>query len=367
MFPALATIGCALLVASLDALGRSTTAINGPPVAAPVTEPPRVSLVLAGPPDACAATREVLLELLGRIDLAVELEVRERLDLEEIIARRPDDRAALAFVFVDLGTRERAVLIADGPYARILVRRLAPAEGFDEAAREEIAAIVVAAVEALRDGAQIGIARTALVPEDTTPAPTPTPVDHPSPAPTVIAEHRPRAWPLELAAAYRVQALGPGAPRHALELGVGTAGPSRVALEVAAWAGALLPSRPRGAEGVRIEGGTFRGQLGVRAALTPRITWTTSGGFGLDAFSVRVDDRPATIAAIPTAHARAGLLVGLTPRWTLGAVAHVDVDLVDTRVRARPSGRTLFDPWRAWPGAALVLAVRMPGRHATPR
>ncbi|MBK8234056.1 MAG: hypothetical protein IPK74_00735 [Deltaproteobacteria bacterium] len=358
------------LLASVLGLPAIATAAPAPAdTAASSQRGLRVRLVVAGPAAHVDAAREVLLELLGRVEPALVLEFvpGEELDLDEIVARRPDARDALAFVYVDLRRSERLVLIADGPYARILVRRLGSGE-FDEAAREEIAAIVTAAVEALVDGAQIGIARPSQL-EDPVVSPSKPPLASARAEPAPRA-HRPvahvhRRWTLALAGAYRVQALAPAAPLHALDLGVGTVSPSRVAFEAKAWAGALLPARPGEAAGVRIAGASARAQLGVRVRFTRRLSWLTAGGLGIAVLSVRVDDRPATVAAIPTAHWRAGLSLQLAPRWSLGLVGHADLDLVDTRVVARPSGRILFDPWRVWPGAALVIGFGVPARAPT--
>jgi hypothetical protein len=79
--------------------------------------------------------------------------------------------------------QEIALFVADGPWKRILVRRVAPEDGGGRA--EAVALIVRSAVEILLEGGTIGVVAPAPV---AAPAPAPTPVVKPLPPPAPAPE-----------------------------------------------------------------------------------------------------------------------------------------------------------------------------------
>lgn len=120
---------------------------------------PRVVLELATPEQEREAASVSLAEALEQVDVTVQLEARASINVNDVVTRRLEQDPPLARVWVDTtGTQEVAVYIADRLWERILIR-LVPRSENPAVNHEQIAQIVAAAVQALADGARIGLLR----------------------------------------------------------------------------------------------------------------------------------------------------------------------------------------------------------------
>ena len=118
---------------------------------------PTVRVVIGGPDSRVEPTRALVEDLLGDVQANLDLAVAPEIDPRVVLF--PDVvQPAAARVFIDLAEDHAPVLfVIDGEYERVLARRIEVETGLDEAAREQIAQIVRASIEALLAGAVIGV------------------------------------------------------------------------------------------------------------------------------------------------------------------------------------------------------------------
>lgn len=133
------------------------------------------------------------------------------------MAPHPHAAPALARIWVDASSPERVTLyVVDGPWERVLVRHVVRAAGSSPAlVAEQIGRIVEGVVEALLDGATIGVARAELQAPAPPPAiPTapraPPPARPTAPKPTPPAPTAPVGFRPGIA--FEALVLGPNAP-----------------------------------------------------------------------------------------------------------------------------------------------------------
>ncbi|MBK8716671.1 MAG: hypothetical protein KBB21_02045 [Nannocystaceae bacterium] len=303
-------------------------------------------------------------------------------DLASAIAPAPVEADTLARVWIELAPADRGgvvtVALVDGRHERVLVRHIAAPIGVDAAVRETIATLVASAIEALRDGAVIGIERAvaqAQLDAAIPPPPADSPTSSTAPAPPMRAQPGPPptasdrrgdariSLPIELGwsllAWSREQPLQHG-PRLALGVlsrdrwraGAGLSGQYR------------LPARVAHDDvGLRLSSGSVRVWAGLHPGITPRVGLRARVGAGVDlvrasvsATTPGVRTRVAAVHALPVVRASFGVGVSLTPGLQLALDAALEVDLVDTRFVLEAPDRTVFDPWRARPGVTLSLA-----------
>ncbi len=316
-------------------------------------EPAAIEVSLIGPVDRRAAVREVLAELLADRVLA-QWHEHEIADVAAAIRQAEPDDLALAHVHVDLREAPLLVYIGDQGHLRVLVRRVALPASFDEAAREEVGAIVASAIDALWAGGTIGIVREAILDPPPPPA---VPVASP---PTRVVSPRPpvRRWSGGLLARYRMMAWAPVRLQHTLELGgVLRRRVGRVDPQLAVWAGAITPTVVTRAPGAdKIAGASLRGELGAVTLLAPRWSQLVAVGGGVDLL------RGAGGRWLVVPMIQASLGVRATPgRGLLVELqGHVAVDLVDTRILEVADARVLLDPWRVRPGISLTFGWSSP-------
>jgi len=312
---------------------------------------------LIGPAERRAAVREVLAELLTD---RVTPRWHEQLfaDVAAEIRRSEAEDLALAHVYVDLREPPLLVYIGDQGHARVLIRRVALPASFDEAAREEIGAIVSSAIDALCAGGTIGIVRARAAPE-------PPPIDRVQPpaAPPLVVSRpvpspAPRRWSGGVVARYRVMAWAPLRLQHTLELGgVLRRRVGRVDPQAAVWVGAIPPTAVTNAtDASRLAGASVRADLGVVTSLTPRWSQLAAIGGGLDLLR----GANGRWIAVPMLQASLGLRAAPGRGVIVELQAHVAVDLIDTRVLDAASGRVLLDPWRVRPGISLTIGWSSP-------
>jgi hypothetical protein len=273
--------------------------------------------------------------------------------------RRGDPRAeaedlALAHVYVDLREPPLLVYIGDQGHARVLIRRVALPASFDEAAREEVGAIVSSAIDALCAGGTIGIVRARAAPEPPAGDPSRDAArGHAHTHARTAAVERRRAGPLPhdglgaaAAAAHaraRRCAASPGRSRRSAgrPVGRGDHADRRDDRD------GCIAARRRDRAG--------RG-LGAVTSLAPRWSQLAAIGGGVDLL------RGASGRWIAVPMLQASLGVRATPgRGVVVELhAHVAVDLIDTRVLDAASGQVLLDPWRVRPGISLTFGWSSP-------
>src|SRR5204863_4530285 len=122
--------------------------------------PPRhVEIKLVAPSESWPALETVLSELLARLQVSVRFATIASVDARQIMSERSDDPPSVARVWIDMHEPNRVTLYLTGDRAdRMLVRHVPLVTRVDEVAREEIAHIVEATVDALLVGGRIGVA-----------------------------------------------------------------------------------------------------------------------------------------------------------------------------------------------------------------
>lgn len=306
---------------------------------------------MIGAADRRAAIREVLGELLAARVL-LQWSEQDDADISAAIRGAEPDDLALANVHVDLRAAPLLVYIGDQGHHRVLIRRVDLPASFDEAAREEVAAIVASAVDALCAGGTIGIVRArtdlAAPPPPAVPAFTP-PMQPPPPA------ARERRWSGGLLARYRLMAWAPRRLQHTLELGgVVRRRLGRVDPQAAVWVGAITPSAVT--EASRIAGASVRAELGAVTRLAPRWSQLAALAGGVDLLR----GAGGSWLAVPMIQAGLGVRAAVARGVIAELHAHVAVDLVDTRILDISDGRVLLDPWRVRPGISLTFGWSSP-------
>jgi hypothetical protein len=356
---------CWLLLVLLASLTRHASA----------DAPPRVVLELATPEPEQAAVRAALSEALDGAAVELQVSARSAIDLKDVITRRLEPEPPLARIWIDVtGHDQLAVYVTDGAWERVLIR-LVPRAHNPAVDHEQVAQIVAAAVQALRDGARIGIERSAaqarLLP--------PPLVVQREPVRTAATATPPRArfpgaW---LGAGYELMHQSREVPLlHAAGLELGAM--------LAAWAGAELglelafsarPARFTSQEvAARFDTLAVRwlGVISSRREQTVRLRVALGGG--VDAVQLAPQRAPAGLAPSPKRVLLYGALrAALGPeldimrfstaggeKLALAPVLLTDVQLSDTRyvVLDRGGEQVAFDPFRVQPGFALLLILR---------
>lgn len=293
-----------------------------------------VDVALIGPAERRAAAREVLDELVaGRV--RVRWSELAAADVGAAIRLAPAEDLALAHVYVDLRGAPLLVYIADRGHARALIRRVELPAAFDEAAREEVGAIVSSSLDALCAGGTIGVRvePAAAVPAAVEPA-------------RASVARGPAGWSGGALVRYRVMGWAPTRVQQALEVGaVLRRRRGRVTPQAIAWVGAIPPGA------WRIGGATLQAEVGAAIRLTSRWSQLVAAGGGVDLLR----GAGSRWTGVPIVQAQLGLRAALGQGVVAELRAHVAVDLVDTRVVDRSDGRVLFDPWRVRPGLSLAF------------
>jgi hypothetical protein len=157
------------------------TAASG--AVAPATPPPSVEIAIAAvAPDAVAAVRADLRELLARLDVDASYREIGAVDRNEVLRPPAEAPCSLACVWLDLGVSAPGlaiVYISATASEQVVIRRTPLAAGVDEVAREEVAHIVASSIEALRAGRPLPVGgagtNDAIVSRAAAPPPPPSP------------------------------------------------------------------------------------------------------------------------------------------------------------------------------------------------
>jgi hypothetical protein len=338
------------------------TGIAGPNV---VEAPPRhVEIKSVSPNENWPALEAVLAELLARLQVSVRFSVVPTVDPRQIMSEPSEDPPSVARVWIDMHDPKRVTLYLTGDRAdRMLVRHVPLVTRVDEVAREEIAHIVEATVDALLVGGRIGVATDEVI----RPAPKPEPLPPPPPP----REHRPAGPWLELGLAYEAQfwqSARPPLHSAALFIGIGGRnGPFRPGL----WFSGeyRFPTTVDNAlVSARLEQGALRAAASLEWGPSARWRFGAAVGGGLDVVRItpdvndpaRVDPMPARSAAVPMIRA---LLLGhfaFTSRSEVFAGFAADYDLLGTRYVLRDASNAdvpVFEPWKLRPTALVGVAT----------
>jgi hypothetical protein len=355
---------------------------------------PRVELVTAGAETQVEQLESVLRELIGHLRVTPHYTQAGSVDPRAVVLPAPDARPALGRVWIDLSQPARAtVYVVDGPWDRVLVRHVPLQAGIDEVVREEIAHIVSATIDALANGARIGLTREAvereLLGERASSQPEPagiageaTPVGaQPSPpAPSAPVDYRARdifafeappidAPPLDLGLYYELQAWsgdrlahGPAAAiRSAFRKGRGGPG---IWLS-AQYRFAVTVDQPP--IGVRLHSGAGRVLGTFDVPIAARSELRAGLGLGLDLVAIEprqlatdanVRVAPERTTLVPVARALAAVQHRILSGSVLTAAVALDLELSDAsyHVERGQEREQVFDPWSLRPALMLGIA-----------
>jgi hypothetical protein len=292
-------------------------------------------------------------ELLGRLQVTVHFSRLPSIDSHQIMAEHEGEPPAVARVWVDLRDPARVTLYLAGDKAdRLLIRHVPLIDHIDEVAREEIAHIVEATVDALLIGGRLGVVTD----------------EAPKVAPPV--EHPPKGVSLDVGLGYAAQAWS-SSTQPILH------GPA-VFLGIAGRAGALRPGVwisgelrfPATIEGdpisTRLDQGSVRALGTADWAVSRR--WVLRGGLGggvdwvhiapESKTGVKVDLQPAHFASIPMLRVLVSARYLFTTKSELFAGVAADFDCFNTRylVQRESGDEVVFHPWRLRPMAVLGIA-----------
>jgi hypothetical protein len=324
--------------------------------------PPRhVEIKMVAPGESWPALETVLSELLARLQVSVRFSTIGSVDARQIMSERSEDPPSAARVWIDMHEAGRVTLYLTGDRAdRLLVRHVPLVTRIDEVAREEIAHIVEATVDALLVGGRIGVVTDEVV--------RPAAKSEALPPPR---ERLPSGVGLDLGVAYEMQAWRSSwPPLHSAAVMVGVEGRS------GSWRpGVWLSGEyrfPTTVENPKVSARLDQGAF--RAAAT--LTWAASrkwslgagvgGGFDLQRIAPDVnqgplvDARPPRTTVVPMLRALALARYAFSARSTVFAGIAADYDLAGTRYLLHdPSSGTdeaVFEPWRLRPTALIGVA-----------
>jgi len=329
----------------------------------------RLVLTTAGNHAEARALALVARDLMGRLGVELEVATAEAVDPAAVINRPSDFSPALARAWVDLTPGDHAMLyIVDGPWERVLIRRVPRDAGHLEVAREELGHILETAVEAMLSGARIGLERSALEARPPSPPPRPRPVPPPPPEPPAPAPPpSPPAPPVELRVGVYEQAtlLADAAPVTGA-LGVSASIETPTAARWGAWLtfDYRWPVRTHSLPlGVRIQGFEVRA-LG-RATVLRSYPWKVDVAFGpgIDLMDAKaVANRPGNVTLTPEGtDASFVLRAAVGVRWrSLGLWLVGDADLTGRTYPFRLNGQDVdaLAPYRVRPGLLLEASFR---------
>jgi hypothetical protein len=333
-----------------------------------------VEVVATGEPGATEAVEALVRELLGRLPVAIEWAYAPHIDLHEVLAHRTTDPGVVARVWVDFSDLEAAsVIVVAAATDRFLVRWVPTERGNIEVEQEAVAQIIGFTVEAILEGAEIGVTRDVAARQILA-----QPMAHPEQPPPL--QHRVGASE-ELGAFVGLRAIGPG-PAVGIDPGLlfALSGP-REALVRPLLVAELQYEAPVDLEAndvaVRLEGvgGTLQG--GIEARLASRLSLRATAGLGADAIHAQPQATTGSAFAArgpfwlgaAVATARVGIEVRVAASVSLFASAGFDLDMsgVSFPVSANGSTEPNAVPWRAWPVASLGASVSLSRTSAPQR
>lgn len=338
-----------------------------------------VPVVIAGDPDP-RATEATLRDLLAHLSepIALEVTAAPEIDPRSITDPPPSRPAAFARVWIDVRSETCVVSIADTTWERIYQRRMPRPGGNDDVTREQIAQIVVSAIEAMLAGGTIGVARASLAPSP----PPPPPIVPPSGRDVAQADVRGKT---SSEAGLRANAvLGVGYEALAFSSSTIAHGPLasvRGSIEEGNWTLGLDLSAQWRAPlvvdeapiGVRLDTKSFRLVLEGARVVSPRVTFRAGVGPGLDVIDIeprgvsRSGEGGEPTVTVEAKRSRVSPVL----RWSLGVdvraapgvhvalAAVLDHALTNRAYVVRQQGieREVLAPFDLRPGLTLSIAA----------
>lgn len=356
-------------------------------VAAPARAEPGglvAEVVIAAAPADAVRLELALNEPLDRLGVRVRWMRVEWFELSEVVT--PDDDAPAAdvrawFDLVGISAREGSapaatVYLADAAWERVLVRSVPFEAGLDELAREELATIVLSAVEGLLSGQAVGRSREQVREElglELRDAP-PSEVPPAAPVPPVLVATVERTfaerWRLEPAVAYRPGGLArEGGATHGLVLGIGLTERTGFA-RWGAWlsGGYRVPFAAEGAEGVgvRLDVGVLRASAAVELAFSDTLALQLALGGGIDVvraepraeagLGVELESAATFVEGVLEALVAVRIVLSPTMSLWLGVGVEVDPAAAPYVVRRSGVSSVVLDPWFARPFGSVGLS-----------
>ncbi|HEY3592869.1 MAG TPA: hypothetical protein VGL13_03305, partial [Polyangiaceae bacterium] len=143
------------------------------------TPPRHAEVTFIAPTDDVQGLEIVLGELLARLEVSVRFTRVPTVDTRQILVEHPSDAPAAARAWIDLRDASRVTLFLSGAHEdRLLIRQVPLVARMDEVARQEIAHIVEATVDALLVGGRIGVVTDEGTARKTAETATPSPAPH---------------------------------------------------------------------------------------------------------------------------------------------------------------------------------------------
>jgi len=313
------------------------------------------------PGDTWPALETVLSELLARLQVSVRFSTVPGVEARQIVSERSEDPPSVARVWIDMRDSGKVTLYLTGDRAdRLLVRHVPLVTRIDEVAREEIAHIVEATVDALLVGGRIGVVTDEVMRPSAKADVPPPPKERP-----------PSGVGLDLGVAYEAQAWRPSSqPLHGFAVMIGVEARSGT-WRPGAWlsGGFRFPTTIDDPKvNARLDQGAFRA--------VPSLTWAASrkwalgagigGGFDLVRIGPDINQGPLVNPASARFTAVPMLRMLLTGRYAFNSRIEVfagvaaDYDLIGTRyILSDPLGPAVpvFEPWRLRPTALIGVAT----------
>lgn len=313
-------------------------------------------------------------ELLARLEVSVRFMRVPNVDTRQILVERANESAAVARAWIDLRDSSRVTLFLSGAHRdRLLIRQVPLVNRVDEIARQEIAHIVEATVDALLVGGRIGVA---------------TDEGAGGKAPPASALSRSRGGPkLDLGVGYEAEGWSTDyAPLHgpavflSFSLGQGpvrggvlVSGQFRLSTTVHSSLDSVGSS---GTIFARLDQGCARALGFATFAVGKR--WTVQGGLGGGVdwlrFSPSVNPPDANIrlfgdgsTSVPVVRGLAAIRYAFSPSSEVFFGLGADFDLIDTRFQVQNSTGGVqeppaLQPWRLRPLALIGVGSNILAR-----
>jgi hypothetical protein len=317
----------------------------------------RVTLAYAADDAEAADLERTLSSALDLPELRCELSRVAAVNARGLLDPVPGAEPALARIWVDVTASERAVIyVVDRSWTHTYIRTLLRASGNPALDHAQIGEIVRSAVQALQEGAVIGITRAQMLEPEVQSAPA---VSSPPPA------QRERFWG-GVGLSY---AIGLRADDAAIAHGPGAYGYALAALGAVRLGGMLaLQYQPhriaRGGAEARLDTLALRAGPLLESALGTAFNVQLGLAFGSDLVHIDPESDASGVtpdhahwAAFPLVEATAGARVPLSGALELLVTLVADADLVDTRYVIGGGGRTTLveDPWAVRPSLRVGL------------
>lgn len=331
--------------------------------------PRHAEVTFVAPTDDVQGLEIVLGELLARLEVSVRFMRVPNVDTRQILVEHATDVPAVARAWIDLRDSARVTMFLSGAHQdRLLIRQVPLVNRVDEIARQEIAHIVEATVDALLVGGRIGVVTEEGLGAKALP-PSTGRVPQPGPRLDLGVGYEAAGWslkygPLHGPAMYLGLMLGSGSLKGGLLL----SGQFRLSSTVNSKDSAQPPPELSGTVFARLDQGSVRALAFVAAPVGKR--WTFQGGLGGGIDWIRFS--PSTsgdsnVRASGDDSVTVPLLRSLlVARYALTRSSEVffglgaDFDLIDTHFFVQgPTGSSaeyvVFQPWRLRPLALVGI------------